>query len=282
MKTNSHNSAQPPGRSAPAPMPNIPPLAVPSWIIPGGIVENARLAAGRTAEVGLCFFETESCLAYGPEDLPPDLAGLPLTWHVHLPLDLPWLDRAGKSAAEVALRLMDKVAFLDARRAVLHLPEGLARPGAAVAAKQAWRDFAARWQDSGRSASDLLVENQPGDDPQILLELAETHNTGLCLDASHWLMTLGPETLPDKALLRRVGLLHLNAPGQKATGHASLTALSPAEQAWTKKILRQLAAARSAFPYASPQNNPLIMLEIFSWDKILSSLPLLEAWLAEV
>ena len=112
--------------------------------------------------------------------------------------------------------------------------------------------------------------------------MAETHNTGLCLDASHWLMTLGPETLPDKALLRRVGLLHLNAPGQKATGHASLTALSPAEQAWTKEILRQLAAARSPFPYASPQNNPLIMLEIFSWDKILSSLPLLEAWLAEV
>lgn len=262
--------------------PNRPPFAVPSWIVPGGIAENARFAAGRAAEVGLCFFETESCLAYGPEDLPADLAGLPLTWHAHLPLDLPWQDVDGQGAAEVALHLMDKVAFLDARRAVLHLPEGLAQPGAAAAAKQAWRGFAARWQDSGRAAADLLLENQINDDPQILLELAERQNVGLCLDASHWLMTLGPETLPDKEFLRRVGLVHFNAPGQKATGHAALTELSLAEQAWSKELLRRLAATQPFFLTPTPQSNPLIMLEIFSWDSILSSLPLLEAWLAEI
>ena len=263
-------------------MPNIPPIAVPSWVVPGGIGENARLAAGHAAEVGLCFFETESCLAYGENDLPGDLAELPLTWHVHLPLDLPWRGGRGQTAAEVALRLMGKAAFLDARRAVLHLPEGLARPGAPMRVKQAWRDFAACWQDSGRSALDLLLENQPGDDPRILLELAEDHNTGLCLDASHWLMTLGPETLPDKTFLRRARLLHLNAPGQKATGHAPLAELSPAEQIWTKELLRQLAAAHPAFPTSAPQNSPLIMLEIFSWNNILSSMPPLEAWLAEI
>ena len=250
--------------------------------MPGGIAENARFAAGHAAEVGLCFFETESCLAYGEEDLPGDLAHLPLTWHVHLPLDLPWLTSGGRAAAEAALQLMDKVGFLNARRAVLHLPEGLTRPGATGAALRAWRDFAARWQDSGRAATDLLLENQIGDDPRILLELAEAHNTGLCLDASHWLLTQGPEITPDKEFLCRVSLLHLNAPGQKATGHAALTELSPAEQTWTKEILRQLAAVRPAFPVSASQNNPLLMLEIFSWDKIMSSLPLLEAWLAEI
>ena len=64
-------------------------LAVPSWVMAGGIADNARFVAGQAAEVGLCFFETQACLAYEPADLPPELAALPLAWHVHLPVDLP-------------------------------------------------------------------------------------------------------------------------------------------------------------------------------------------------
>ena len=117
------------------PWDSLPRLAVPSWVIPGEIADNARFVSGRAAEVGLCFFETEACLAYGEADLPVDLAGLPLSWHVHLPVDLPWGEGGGR-AAEVALRLMDKTDFLGARRAVLHLPDGLARPGAGGCARE--------------------------------------------------------------------------------------------------------------------------------------------------
>ena len=303
------------------PWDSLPRLAVPSWVIPGEIADNARFVSGRAAEVGLCFFETEACLAYGEADLPVDLAGLPLSWHVHLPVDLPWGEGGGR-AAEVALRLMDKTDFLGARRAVLHLPDGLARLGARGGApgsaqgelqggagaavgrvgRRAWREFTARWQDSGRAGAELLLENQIGDDPRLLLELAEEEGAGLCLDFSHWLMTSGPEVLPEEEFLRRAALWHLNAPGESGSGHAALTELTLSQQAWAREVLRWSRDAGSVFsragapvfpstgaPAAAPalahpasfRNNPLLMLEIFSWEKITASVPLLEAWLAE-
>ena len=256
-------------------------FAVPSWAIPGGIAENARFLAGRAAEVGLCFFETEACLAYGRADLPDDLAGLPLTWHVHLPLDLPWA--AGlEDAASVALRLMDKVAFLNARRAVLHLPVGLAQGKAPAAMARAWENFVTRWRDSGRASQDILLENQIGDGPQVLLGLAQTYDLGLCLDFSHWLLTYGPQTLPGQEFLQRVGLTHINAPGSKGTGHAALTEFLPDEQDWAVDVLHQLALCRAQGLNKNLQDNALIMLEIFSWKKIVASLPCLRACLPEI
>ncbi len=253
---------------------------MPSWVAAGGIADNARFLAGRAAEVGLCFFEAKACLAYGQEDLPASLAELPLSWHVHLPLDLPWRD--GAKAAEVALALMDKVAFLHARRAVLHLPEGLARPGAPAGSARAWEDFAARWRGSGRDSRDILLENQPGDEPQVLLDLARACDAGLCLDFSHWLMGRGPEILPEQDFLQRARLLHINAPGPKSTGHAALTELSPAERAWSAEVLRGLFAAASQNHALFPHRDTLLMLEIFSWEKIVASLPPLQAWLTEI
>lgn len=96
-------------------------IAAPSWVVPDTLAANCRFLAGRVDEVGLLFFETKACLAYTRQDLPPDLAGLPLAWHVHLPLDLPWHDP--EETARVCLALMDKAAFLGARRAVLHPPQ---------------------------------------------------------------------------------------------------------------------------------------------------------------
>ncbi len=262
--------------------------------MPGGIADNARFVSGRAAELGLCFFETEACLAYGEADLPEDLARLPLSWHVHLPVDLPWRE-GGARAAEVALRLMDKAFFLGARRAVLHLPDGLARLSALGGAqdgvsggardgdgvfrvgRRAWREFAARWQDSGRAVADLLLENQIGDDPCLLLELAGEEGAGLCLDFSHWLMTLGPEILPEEEFLRRAALWHLNAPGEAGSGHGALTELTLSQQAWAREVLHWSRGASSVAFRAEP----LLMLEIFSWEKITASLPLLKSWLVE-
>ena len=256
-------------------------FAVPSWITPGGIAENARFAAGRAAEVGLCFFETEACLAYGESDLPADLAELPLSWHVHLPLDLPWSKDEGVAAAKAALALMDKAAFLKAGRAVVHLPEGLGR-SAAPAAVLAWENFMIHWQNSGRSSRDILLENQPGDEPQALLNLAEIYDAGLCLDFSHWLLTCGPEILPGRDFLQRVALVHLNAPGYEKTGHAALTELFVAEQAWAAAVLREFFACRAQDYKTNRQDDIPLMLEIFSWDKIVASLPLLQTWLAGI
>lgn len=261
-------------------LPNHTSLAVPSWVAPGGIADNAYFLAGRAAEVGLCFFETATCLAYGEKDLPGSLAELPFTWHVHLPLDLPWQD--GAAAAEAALALMDKVAFLHARRAVVHLPEGLAQAKASAAGVRSWEDFVTRWQDSGRDSRDILLENQPGDEPRILLDLAQSYGAGLCLDFSHWLMSRGPEVPPDQAFLQRVGLMHLNAPGPMGTGHSALTELSTAERAWSSSVVRKLFAGPAQNSARTPQDNTLIMLEIFSWEKIVASLPLLQAWLLEI
>lgn len=254
-------------------------LAAPSWVIPGGIADNARFLAGKVSEVGLCFFETEACLAYGEADLPSDLADLPLQWHVHLPVDLPWYDAPG-AAADAALRLMDKVAFLDCRRAVLHLPEGLARSRGGGAAQHAWADFMAAWRASGRLSRDILLENQPGDNPAALLHLAEEYDAGLCLDFGHWLLAHGAGEFPASEFLRRVGMLHLNAPGADKSGHGALTELSVPEKTWAEQILQaflgvdgeQFQTKFSYFPLT-------LMLELFSWEKIEKSLLILKPWL---
>ncbi len=254
-----------------------PRCAAPSWAIPGSVADNARFLAGKVSEVGLCFFETEACLAYGADDLPPDLGNLPLSWHVHLPLDLPWA-AGGGAAASAALRLMDKVGFLDCRRAVLHLPEGLAvGPDAPARDLRVFGDFVACWRASGRASRDILLENQPGDAPGALLSLAKEYDAGLCLDFSHWLLTHGPELFPEPEFLRRVSLLHLNAPGVTGGGHGGLDELSPAQRAWAAQTLQAALARRK--PPAVSSSLPLLMLEIFSWDKILKSLPLLDSWL---
>ena len=99
-------------------------LAFPSWVIPGGVAENARFLAEKketgVREIGLCLFESAACLAYGEAELPRDLRGLGFSWHAHLPFDL-FAENADKAAAN-ALTLMDGIAFLDARRALKTLP----------------------------------------------------------------------------------------------------------------------------------------------------------------
>ncbi len=252
------------------------PLAAPSWVIPGSIADNARFLAGKVSEIGLCFFESTACLAYTDQDLPGDLADLPLSWHVHLPLGLPW---AQGQAGAVAMELLNKTAFLKATRAVLHLPPGLGAGSTDPTLRRFLLEFVEHWELAGRRPTDLLLENQVGDAFNVLLDLADRHGCGLCLDLSHWLLSKNAREMPKTDFLNKVGLVHLNAPGEKKDGHGSLLELSPAEADWARALLGQLRAKNKA-AQALETDSPLLMLEVFSWDKLQSSLPVLNSWLS--
>ena len=45
-------------------------LAVPSYIVPAGIVENCRFLSPYFQDIGLYFLELRASLAYAPHELP--------------------------------------------------------------------------------------------------------------------------------------------------------------------------------------------------------------------
>lgn len=246
-------------------------VAAPSWVIAGNIHDNCAFLSGKVHEVGLCLFEAEACLAYTDADLPPALAALPLTWHGHLPVDLAWgagLHGApGAGAARVCGLLLDRVAFLGAQRAVLHPPT----PQQAEAAGFAGTDgparllaaFLSEWARQGRDPASLLLENIAGQDLADLLPVLDDGNCKVCLDMGH-VLTYGQHRLPASAgLLERVGMVHVHAPGGMDR-HRPLTELTPHEAAWAARILPGL-----------PQG-AVLMVEVFAWDGVLASLPVLD------
>ncbi|MDR2801068.1 MAG: hypothetical protein LBB52_07375 [Desulfovibrio sp.] len=225
------------------------------------MAENARFLSGRVAEIGLCFFEWRACLAYTDADVPPELAKLPFSWHVHLPCDLPWPARPGPDGAacetaEQALAVFARAAFLAPRCAVLHPPQG-----APAFKRRLLRDFARTWQ-RGRAVP-LLLENLSGCD---IVELGDgflqDHGLGLCLDVGH-LLGYGQKRLLSSALPETADLVHWSAPGG-GDEHLPLTALT-SEQLGTAAEL----AARFA-------GNPVHLAEIFHWPGVEASLPVLE------
>ena len=246
-------------------------LAAPSWVMPGTIAENCLFLAGKVDEVGLLFLETAASLAYTKTDLPPSLASLPLSFHVHLPVDLP---PCGSQSATLCHRLMEKVAFLQAKRAVLHPlpapalgsepdPEMLATAGKYL------RDFSRIWKERGRDTGDILLENTRQCDLTALLPVIAAEGFSLCLDTGHalaWNQT-ALFTLPE--ILTRVRMVHCSAPGKgEAKGrHLPLTALSP----------RRAAALRSML--FSVSQTTVYMLELFTTDDFFKSLPVLRSWL---
>jgi len=79
-------------------------------VLPADVGTNCTALARHFPELGLCFFETEACLAYTEADLPEGLRALPVRWHMHLPLDLPWGlpgDQGFMPVAEAILALAD-------------------------------------------------------------------------------------------------------------------------------------------------------------------------------
>ena len=300
--------------------------------MPGGIAENAAFICGRwnglldsaglrgsvstRPEIGLCFFEAAASLGYDERDLPLGLAGLPCSWHIHLPVDLPLCSQSDPSRGQVeesfgvCRKLMRKCEFLGIDRAVLHPPSNLfsgtypdsplgsspdsspdfSLPGPSKSGSAAARDalelFAELWARQGFSASGLLLENQPGDDPDKILQAVRNCGIGLCFDFAHVYMG---ESLPSPSTQTVPGtqpaqpaqpsqaeswlqfavsasLWHINAPGLRVDGHASLTQLSPAEKWFYLRIFKELKQL---------SGRPTLMLELFKWADIEASLPLL-------
>ncbi|MFV0422036.1 cobamide remodeling phosphodiesterase CbiR [Oleidesulfovibrio sp.] len=252
-------------------------LAAPSWVIPAGVAENCRYLAGRVDEVGLLFFESEACLAYTHQDLPHDLAELPLRWHVHLPVDLPWGGQGadicsaaddGAAAARICTMLMDKVTFLGAGQnavmGVVHPPAFCSGEYAAIALQA----FAKVWTQSGRNTRDILLENIKG---QSLLDLKDVvlgYDMSVCLDTGHLLAYCQHGLLGEPHLMQRIRMLHLNAEVDGGK-HAPLTVMNDEEQQLCRKVL------------ALAPRDCIVMMELFKWHEIEASLPLVETWLQE-
>lgn len=247
-----------------------PRLAAPSFVLPGDVAENSRFLAGRVDEVALCFFETQACLAYTRADIPPELAtlpgrsGAPLRWHVHLPLDLPWPatpDAAAcRDTALLALRVLARAGHLAPRCAVLHAPAGEPEEQ-----RRMLTAFLETWRR--RCSVPLLLENTAECD---VLSLGEdflfTRGASFCLDVGH-AMGYGQRTLIRSSLPARAAMIHWSAPGA-GHAHAALTA-------WTPEQRRTAALLASVLPRSATH-----VLELFSWQRLEASLPLLNELLA--
>lgn len=231
-------------------------LAAPSFVLPGTVAENARFLAGRVEEVALCCFETAACLAYTAADLPPDLARLPLRWHLHLPVDLPW-GMGGHAAADAALAVLDRAAYLGPHLAVLHPPPGA--DGPETAAAHALAAFAARWRRSG--APPLLLENVPDCGLTGLgAAFLDRHGLGVCLDVGH-LLGYAQASLLTSELPERARLIHWSAPGDRPgqDRHLPLDAFTREQRAVAAALLRRF----------SPE--AVHLLEVFDWAGVEAS-----------
>lgn len=247
-------------------------LAAPSFVLPAGVEENGRFLAGRVDEVALCFFETRACLAYTRADLPPVLAelpgrdGAPLRWQVHLPLDLPWPPAhdaaACRRTARLALRVLARAEHLAPRCAVLHPPAG-----ETTAQRRMLADFIGEWRR--RASVPLLLENTEDCDVLSLGEdFLSTHGAAFCLDVGH-AMGYAQTALLRSTLPARAAMVHWSAP-LAGDAHAALAAWTPEQ--------RQTAARLAARLPRSATH----VLELFSWQRLEASLPLLERLLAGV
>lgn len=236
-------------------------LAAPSWVLPGTLAENACFLEGRVDEVGLLFMETAACLAYTDEELPAFLADLAVSWHAHLPVDLPWNEP--EQAAIVCRKLLEKTAFLPGcggsgeKNAVLH-------PPAADAGRETELlvHFAEAFAAAGGDCRCLLLENTR---QNSLLEVDKAvweAGFGICPDLGH-MIAYGQEVLVEKeALMERVRLVHFNTV-DGAGRHLPLTALDAAGLTLAERLGR-------AVP-----DDAVFMLELFAWREVEASLPLL-------
>ena len=241
-------------------------IAAPSFVIPAGVAENARFLAGKVDEVGLCLFETRACLNYGPHDLPHDLAALPLRWHAHLPVDLPWPQKStaaqsaypARTAATLARQVLKKAAFLEPRYAVLHPPKG-----SPLMQRRLLAGFAHHWKK--HCHVQLLLENVAHSDIHSLGQgFLQDHGLGLCLDVGH-LLGYGQKNLLLSTLPEQASLVHWSAPGD-GDRHLPLTAFTgPQMQTAADLMVRFCATA-------------VHMAEIFNWKGLADSLPILDAF----
>jgi len=254
--------------ASPQPVRNLPwRLAAPSCVLPAGVAENCAFLAPQYDEIALAFFETEACLAYGEADVPPGLAELPVSWHMHLPLDLPWEQGAAR-VAEVVLALKACVAHLRPAAFVLHPPKA---PGdlaelARLLAERGFFDERDYLGERGPASRALLVENIEGCDLARHWPVIQAADLGVCLDLGHMLVHGQEEFLDLPGLFYRTHMLHLNAPDPlKPSRHASLSLLDARGRALMARLLGAFAPGG------------VLVLELFNADALSDSLRVLLA-----
>jgi hypothetical protein len=229
-------------------------------VLPADVSTNCTALARHFPELGLCFFETGSCLAYTEADLPAGLRGLPVRWHLHLPLDLPWAEGPGKVAGTI-LALAEKVAGLAPWAYVLHPPgepEELRRLALALA-------------EGGLRPESLLVENIRGRDLEAMWPVVRELGLGVCLDLGHMLERGQEDFLAFPGLWDHARMLHLNAPDEARPGrHAALDRLDAAGREVLRRMLSSFAPGGS------------VVLELFSPRELFDSLRFIEAFWADI
>lgn len=225
-------------------------IAAPSFVLRAGVPENARFLKNFFPEIGLLFFETQACLNYTETDLPPALADLHVSWHVHLPLDLPW--QHGLDAVCRDLEpLIKKVDLFAPERYVLHPPDG-----------SQLAPLAERLRNMGVNPADILLENtEEGDLADIWPEAVEA-GFSACLDIGHMLAYSQQRIMDLPGLWDRVRMLHIYAPGTGAR-HQPLAGLDRNGRKLLKTMLARL----------EPGN--VVTLEVFEEQGLFASAELL-------
>jgi hypothetical protein len=263
-------------------------IAAPSWLLPGTVSENCAWIAEHLQdsvdEVALMFLETEPCLAYTAEELTPpwllpqespkdegtgedtnenmgddaeetEASPPPLTFHAHLPLDLPW-EQGLEKAWRMLERLLVRADRLSPRRYVLHPPpEGISL-----------RMLAGRFAAAGIEPRKVLLENVQGCDlTEIWPEVLES-GFGACVDLGHILLYHQYQMLALPGLGERVDMLHLSAPDPTRPGrHLPLSELDDTGRLLLGSMLSALRPGAT------------VVLEVFDVEGFRSSLQTLLA-----
>lgn len=221
-------------------------LAAPSCVLPARVGPNCLALASMVREVGLMLLETKDCLEYDDLDLPQSLAALDLSYHAHLPVDLPW--ELGVGNVALTLRtLVDKVAFLNPWGYVLHPPDFKDLAGLCTA-----------WPE----ARHLCLENIRGQNLHSVWQVIREYNLGVCLDVGHLVSYGQQEMLRLPGFFEHVRIMHVYG-GECASGHLSLEHL---DQALLRDLLFQVGSC-------------VLVVELFAWDTWMHSVSLLRSWL---
>lgn len=193
-------------------------LGTTSYIIPDDILPNIRYLAGKVDDVQLILFESDELSNLPPAHVIAELAaigrGENLTYTVHFPLDV-WLGAADElervQSVDKCRRIIDLCRRLDVRTYALHLaPADPDDRGELPAANMTG------WLKScGTSLAVLCAELESSRQLcvetlayrfDVVDELLETHDLGVCLDIGHLL--LGKRDV-EAHLAKYAGRLHL-------------------------------------------------------------------------
>jgi sugar phosphate isomerase/epimerase len=211
-------------------------LGATSYIIPDGLLENARFLGGKVQDMELVLFDLDE----GPSNLPSPETTARLAAHarenglsytVHLPVDLCFTSGAG----------LDHPSILKARKAIagtlelqpwaylVHLDGREVRLGEENQLLRRWQDRTARGLEALAAwAGDpalLAVENLETYPPDFVQPVVERLPASRCVDVGHlWLD--GHDPLPHlQAAHPRLRVIHLH--GAAGRDHVSLAHMPP-------------------------------------------------------